>query len=110
MAGYRKEREDLFLRRFFALIFRIFSGIFFGVWLKDIDCAFKLFKRDVLKDFSLFSSGALINFEILAKLKKRGYFNFLEIPVEHFKRKHGKQTGGNIKVILKAIFNFFIYG
>lgn len=105
--GYRKKRKDPFWRRLYASIFRIISGLFFGVWVKDVDCAFKLFKNYVIKDLSLISSGALINLEILSLAKKRGYNKFLELPVTHFPRQYGKQTGGNPKVLFKAILNLF---
>lgn len=104
--GYRKNRKDPFNRILYALIFRFMALIFFGVKAKDIDCAFKLFKKYVLSDLNLVSDGALINLEILAKLKKRNY-KFIELPVQHFERIEGKQTGGSFRVIFKAILQFF---
>lgn len=104
--GYRKERKDPYNRILYALIFRLAARIFFGVKIKDIDCAFKLFKNYVLSDLNLTSDGALINLEILAKAKKRGY-RFVELPVKHFKRTEGKPTGGSFKVIFRAVFQFF---
>lgn len=107
IVGYRKDRKDPRNRILFAAIFRFAAKIFFGVNVKDVDCAFKLFKSYVLSDMKLISNGALINLEILAKAKKRGY-RFIELPVSHFKRVEGKQTGGSPKVIFKAIFQFFL--
>ncbi len=104
--GYRKNRKDSYNRILNALIFRFLAQIFFGVKVKDMDCAFKLFKNYVLSDLNLISDGALINLEILSKAQKRGY-KFIELPVAHFKRAEGKQTGGSFKVIFKAIFQFF---
>ncbi len=105
--GCRKNRKDSFHRILNAKIFGLMSFIFFGVKVKDVDCAFKLFKSYVVKGENLISKGALINLEILAKAKKRGY-KFLEMPVNHFSRKEGKQTGGSFKVILRALGNFFV--
>jgi len=104
--GYRKNRKDPYHRIFYALIFRFLAQIFFGVKVKDVDCAFKLFKNYVLSDAKLISDGALINLEILAKAQKKRY-KFTELPVKHFERTEGKQTGGSFKVIFKAIFQFF---
>lgn len=104
--GYRKNRKDPNHRIFYAFIFRFLALIFFGVKVKDVDCAFKLFKSYVLSDLKLVSDGALINLEILAKAQKRGY-KFIELPVNHFKRTEGKQTGGSFKVIFKAIIKIF---
>lgn len=105
--GYRKNRKDPFIRLLCARIFGFAALIFFGVKVKDVDCAFKLFKRYVLFDLKLVSSGALINLEILAKAKKRGY-KFIELPVDHFERKEGMPTGGSFKVVFKAILQFFL--
>ena len=107
VAGYRKNRKDPFIRKLYAFLFGFSSMIFFGVKIRDMDCAFKLFKSYVLKDMELVSSGALINLEILAKAKKRGY-KYVELPVNHFKRTEGKQTGGSFKVVIEAIFQFFL--
>ena len=104
--GYRKNRKDPANRILYASIFRFAAAIFFGVNVKDVDCAFKLYKKHVLSDLNLISNGALINLEILAKAKKKNY-KYLELPVLHFKRTEGKPTGGSLKVILKAILQFF---
>ncbi len=106
VAGFRKKRQDPWFRLFFAWLFSLASRVFFGIKIRDIDCAFKLFKSDVLKKMHLSSSGALINLEIFSSAKKSGY-KFLQIPVSHFPRKKGKQTGGSPKVIIKALRDFF---
>lgn len=106
VVGYRKKRKDPFPRVLSARIFKMVSRLFFGVKVNDIDCAFKIFKKEVIKNLSLDSSGALINLEIFAKAKEKGY-KFKEIPVRHFPREGGEQTGGNIGVILKALAGFF---
>lgn len=105
--GFRKNREDPLNRILYAVIFRFLAVIFFGVKVKDADCAFKLFRSYVLSDLNLVSDGALINLEILAKAQKRNY-KFVELPVRHFERTEGKQTGGSFKVIFKAASQFFL--
>jgi len=100
--GYRKNRRDSRMRILYAWLFKLACFIFFGVRVKDIDCAFKLFKKYVISDMKLVSDGALINLEILAKAKKKSY-KFIELPVCHLERKEGKQTGGSSRVIFKAI-------
>jgi len=104
--GYRKKRKDPLIRIANALIFRFAATVFFGVKVRDVDCAFKIFKKDVLFNLKITSDGALINLEILAKAQKKGY-KFIELPVNHFRRKEGKPTGGSLKVISKAIINLF---
>jgi len=74
----------------------------FGLKVHDIDCAFKLIKREVIERANIQSSGAFINSEFLIKSKQNGY-KIKELPVSHFSRKLGHPTGANIKVILRAM-------
>lgn len=101
--GYRKNRQDPFYRKLYAFFFKFLAQLIFGIKVKDIDCAFKLFKADVIKSLPLSSSGALINLEIFALAKKKGY-KFIELPVIHLPRKFGRPTGGSFMVIFKALF------
>lgn len=99
--GYRIDRKDPLLRKLFGKGWTLVTRILLGVKVRDIDCAFKLFKRDIVKDIKITAHGAAINPEIMFKLIRKGY-RFKEIGVHHFPRKEGEQTGANIKVILRA--------
>ncbi|MGH2617801.1 MAG: glycosyltransferase family 2 protein, partial [Thermomicrobiales bacterium] len=67
VAGFRMERNDPLHRRIFAELFNVSVRVLFGVHLRDIDCAFKLFRGDLLRGMHLTAPGALINTEIQAK-------------------------------------------
>ena len=69
--------------------------------IKDIDCAFKLFKRKIFDDIEMHSTGALIDTEILARAVRKGY-TVTQAGVHHYPRTAGEQTGANLPVILKA--------
>jgi glycosyltransferase involved in cell wall biosynthesis len=105
--GFRLKRQDPFHRLLFARSWGILVGIMFGLWVRDIDCAFKLIKKTVLNDLVLKSDGAFISAELLIKAKKKGY-KIKQVGVNHFPRKEGQQTGANIKVILKAFRELFL--
>lgn len=105
--GYRINRRDNFLRRFNAFGWKILMRIFLGLKVKDIDCAFKMFKKEVLKEINLKSSSALVSAELLTKIINRGY-KIKEIPVNHYPRKEGKQTGNKPKVIFRAFKELII--
>lgn len=102
--GYRKQRKDPYIRIVYGFILKVTALILFGVNVKDVDGAFKLFKKEVIKNMTLEENGALINLEILALAHKKGYV-FLELPISHFKRVSGKSTGGNFIVIFKAMYH-----
>jgi glycosyltransferase involved in cell wall biosynthesis len=105
--GFRKKRLDNRFRHILMALLKLWDFIFFGFKFKDIDCGFKLFKRSTLgKILPLDSEGAMITTEILAKAK-RANFKISEIEVSHFPRIYGDQSGGNLRVILRAIKESF---
>ncbi len=53
-------------------MFNVSVRMLFGVHLRDIDCAFKLFRGDLLRGLPLTAPGALINTEIQAKARRQG--------------------------------------
>lgn len=99
--GYRIRRADPLIRAVNAAIYSRLVGLLFDLNLKDINCAFKLFKREVLQNIGLQSDGAFISSEFLILAKKNGY-TIRQIGVSHFSREKGEQTGNNIIVVLKA--------
>lgn len=101
VAGYRVKRQDSFHRRLNAYGWNMLVRILLGLNVKDIDCAFKLFKRAVFDKVKIDAVGAMVNTDILAQAINYG-FKLKEVPVSHFPRLRGKQTGANIKVILRA--------
>jgi glycosyltransferase involved in cell wall biosynthesis len=99
--GYRKDRQDHLGRKFNAFGWKTLVNILFQLGVRDIDCAFKIFKHDKLQLALPESEGAMINTEMLVKLKRRGV-KWVEVPVTHYPRIGGKATGANLKVIAKA--------
>lgn len=101
VAGYRAKRQDPLIRRFFAWGWNTLVRLLFGYAARDIDCAFKLFRRDVLDRVPLTSMGAMIDTELLVGARKRG-LRVREVAVSHFPRQAGRQTGARVDVIVKA--------
>lgn len=102
VAGFRMERSDPIHRRINAEIFNLAVRILFGVHMRDLDCAFKIFRGDLLRSLDLTTSGALINAEMQAKLRRQGA-TLVQIGVPHYARVAGQATGGSIRVILRAM-------
>jgi glycosyltransferase involved in cell wall biosynthesis len=102
VAGYRARRADPVHRRFNAWGWNMLVRMVLGLKVKDIDCAFKLFQRDVFRNIRLETVGAMINTEILT-LAQRNAMRIKEVPVSHYPRLAGEQTGANVKVIFKAL-------
>jgi glycosyltransferase involved in cell wall biosynthesis len=104
--GYRKNRQDPPLRKLNAFMWGSLVKLLFGFQVKDVDCAFKLVKRKVLDRVKLSATGAMVSTELLARSHKEG-FHFAEVGVTHYPRTAGKQTGANLKVILRAFGELF---
>ncbi len=101
ISGYRADRQDTFIRRLNALGWNTVVRLLFGYLCRDIDCGFKLFRREILERVTLVSNGAMVDTEFLAGAKSRGY-RITDVPVTHLPRVTGEATGANLKVIVKA--------
>lgn len=102
VAGFRMERNDPFHRRVFAEMFNVTVRVLFGVHLRDIDCAFKIIRGDLLRSIELTSPGALINTEIQAKARRHGA-SLEQVGVHHYPRIAGEASGGSPRVIMRAM-------
>ncbi len=103
---YRINRRDNMIRKLNAWCWTKLVCFLFKLRLKDIDCAFKLFKREIFDHITMKSTGALIDTEILARAARKGY-TMTQAGVHHYPRLAGRQTGANIKVIIRAFRELF---
>jgi len=101
VAGYRKRRRDPLPRRLNAWAFFTLVTILFGRLARDVNCAFKLIRRDLLVRMELHSEGALINTEVFV-LARQLQARVVEVPVQHYPRMSGRQTGANLRVVFRA--------
>jgi len=101
VCGYRANRRDNVIRKLNAFGWKMIVRMLFGYLCRDIDCGFKVFRRKVLSQVNIVSNGAMVDTELLAGARARG-FNIAEEPLTHLPRTAGEATGANLKVILKA--------
>ena len=101
VAGYRAKRHDPLHRRINALGWNVLVRLVLGIKIRDIDCAFKLFRRAVFDQVQIRCVGAMVNTEILAQAIQLG-MRIHQVKVNHFPRRQGKQSGTNVHVIIKA--------
>lgn len=108
LIGYRKKRMDPFHRVFVAqVLLKFWNLCLFGLTVRDVDCAFKLFTRQVRDSVHLDTGSAITVTEFIVKAKKLG-FKILQLPVSHYPRKFGEQTGGHWWVIIRAARESFM--
>ncbi len=99
--GYRAQRQDSTMRLLNAWGWNLLVSRLFGLHVRDIDCAFKLYDTELIRAFDVHSEGAVISTEMLVKLIRMG-IPYTEIPVQHLPRLHGKATGAKLRVIVRA--------
>lgn len=101
VTGYRANDADPFMRRVNRWGWNGLVQVLFGYMTRDIDCGFKLFRREILEHVTLNSDGAMVDTELLAGAQARGY-KIVEVPLKHLPRTAGNPTGANARVILRA--------
>jgi glycosyltransferase involved in cell wall biosynthesis len=107
VAGFRIKRADPLIRTIYAKAYRLANRIFFGLWVTDVDCACKLFRREALEGLQVESGGAFFSAELLIKLQVAGR-SVAEVGVPHYRRTAGSPTGAKPQVILRAIRDFWL--
>jgi glycosyltransferase involved in cell wall biosynthesis len=107
VAGYRIRRQDPRHRLLYAWIFKLAVRVLFGLRFRDIDCAFKVMRGDLLRAIELTSPGALISTELLSRALRAGA-SWTEVGVNHYPRAAGEQSGGSASVVFRAMKDILV--
>jgi glycosyltransferase involved in cell wall biosynthesis len=102
--GYYLGRKVPFYRKWGSTLWQLAVFILFGLRVKDIDCGFKLVKKEVIDNIPRLEAerGPFISSEFLIKAKKKGY-KIVEVGVRHYERYAGSATGADLNVILAGL-------
>jgi glycosyltransferase involved in cell wall biosynthesis len=104
--GWRRKRADPLMRKLNALGWKLLVNSLFGYTARDVDCAFKLFRRRVWESMTVHARGATFSAEFMIKARRLG-FHVKELPVGHFPRTAGSPTGARPEVIVRAFAELF---
>jgi glycosyltransferase involved in cell wall biosynthesis len=99
--GFRIKRRDPFHRIFIAKTYNAIVSVAFGLRVRDIDCAMKLFRREVFDGLRLDAEGPFLSAELLIKLRARGV-RIAQVGVNHYPRAAGTNTGASFLKILRT--------
>lgn len=103
--GFREERAEGGVRRLNQFLLKVWAYVLFGIpWqIRDLNCGFKLLRRDVFAEcLPLRARGGIVSAELVSGLVKQRV-PIAQVGVRHFPRVHGKATGADPLVILKAV-------
>jgi len=106
VVGFRLRRADPLVRTVYARLYRLANRIFFGLRVRDVDCACKVFRRTALDGIAVESGGAFFSAELLIKLQAAGH-RIEEVGVPHYPRVAGSPTGAKPSVVLRAVRDFW---
>lgn len=106
VAGRRAHRADPLMRRINGQAWTTLVRVMLGITISDIDCGFKLFRREFLDAIVLRAHGAMISTELMARVAGRGA-RVAEVDVSHLPRLSGEQSGANMRVVMRAFKELF---
>ena len=101
VAGYRTHRADPPHRVMNAAAWNLLVRRMFDVPLRDVDCAFKLMRRDVVQPLPLTAEGAMVSTEIVTRAVGAGA-RIVELGVSHRPRPAGRPSGASPRVVMRA--------
>jgi glycosyltransferase involved in cell wall biosynthesis len=87
--GYKVGRGDPWYRKVIGRFYHHVVKLMFGLEVRDTVCDFRLFRRRLFTDARLTSSSGVICVEMMFRFT-RGGARFVEAPVHHYFRPHGR--------------------
>jgi dolichol-phosphate mannosyltransferase len=89
--GFRVYRYDPVLRCLLSWVYNRLVSAVFRARVRDVDCSFKLFRREVLEAIDLETRDFFIDTEMVAKVRKWN-FRILQKGVKHYPRRAGESS------------------
>jgi glycosyltransferase involved in cell wall biosynthesis len=107
VTGRRAHRADSFIRNAFGKILGAMNVLVLGLWVRDVNCGMKMFRRDIWKTIRpVHGVEKLFNTEMFLRLK-RNKIPWLTVNVPHYPRVAGNPTGGSVKVIVRMFWELW---
>jgi glycosyltransferase involved in cell wall biosynthesis len=102
VAGFRINKQYSTYRKFTSWVYNLVLRILFDIRDRDVDCAFKIIRRDLFDRIAIESKDAFIDAEIAIKARLLNYSS-TEVGVTHLPRVDGVSTGARPSVIFRTI-------
>jgi glycosyltransferase involved in cell wall biosynthesis len=101
--GYKLERNDPWRRIVIGKIYNQFARLIFRIQLRDIDCDFRLIRRELLESMRLTSTSGTICVELVRKLELSPY-RVVEVGVRHYPRLHGRSQFFRMRSLMTTVW------
>lgn len=106
--GNRQGRAEGFKRELMSWVYNRLIRVLFGLDVRDVNFAFKLFRRAILDQIVLQSEGSFIDAELLIETHKAG-FTIAELPIQYHPRVAGVSTLASNGVVVKILRELWAY-
>jgi len=100
--GYKLERNDPWHRIFIGKVYNQFARMLFRIRIRDIDCDFRLIRRNLVESIQLTSTSGTICVELVRKLEM-SQCGVAEVGVHHYSRAYGSSQFFRVR----SLFNTF---
>lgn len=108
VSGFRINKQYSTYRKFTSGVYNLVLRLLFDIRDRDVDCAFKIFRRDLFDKIVIESKDAFIDAEIAIKARILNYSS-TEVGVTHLPRVDGVSTGARPSVIFRTIREIMNY-
>jgi glycosyltransferase involved in cell wall biosynthesis len=102
VSGYKLKRADDASRKLVSFVYNTILRVFFGLRIPDVNCGFKLYRREVFDAIALRSTRGLIDAEVLLKAQAAG-FTIVTAGVHHYPRTHGSSRYRVKEIVLTMV-------
>ena len=102
--GYKIGRSDPVHRIVIGRAYHWFVKTVFGLHLRDVDCDFRLMRRQVFDKVRLARNSGVICVELMKKVQDHG-FRIAQVPVHHFHRSYGKSQFFNLRRVGRTLLD-----
>lgn len=105
--GYKIKRADDFYRLIIGKLYNRIARFLFRLPISDVDCDFRLIRRQAMQTLDLTSTSGVICVELVRRLHGAGCI-FVETPVHHYPRQYGHSQFFTARRVARTAWDFFV--
>ena len=99
--GYKIARNDPIERKIIGRVYHSLVNLLFDLRMRDVDCDFRLIRREVFDAVELEKNSGVICVELMTKFRQAGG-RLVEVPVHHYHRAYGVSQFFNVRRVARV--------